>query len=445
MTRCILHIGTTKTGSSSIQRSCFAQRAQLAQSGIAYFDWRENHSYLHAAFHDDLAGYLPLRRLGFDTAQARAGFAREAKDRLATFLAASGPEVKVISGEGLGDFTPQAVTALRDLLAAHSADTQVVVYVRAPFAYANSQAQQCVKTGVTFEDIRAETLGAETLGTETLGAETLGQARPRMSGGANVRPNYRLRIEKFQQAFGPEAVVIRPFERARLARGDVVEDFLRTAFGRDAAALGIAPMRVNESLDHAAVLCIEAVNRSAPPFIDGQRNPARAETLVAGFKQTEAATPFRMPGFDWPRFVEVIADDVAWLAETTGGEIAFPLDPGHWPAPPGPVDLGAVGDLLNRRMRELEKARPEARLLAYLVRLLLGRDNAGPRMTEALAQIKDTALLLPLARLLSQQGHAELAQHALERAGTVTAPDSPEQARLGRLRAQLADRSEKIP
>ncbi|MEL6233875.1 MAG: hypothetical protein AAFR46_05665 [Pseudomonadota bacterium] len=427
MTRCILHIGTTKTGSSSIQRSCFAQRAELARAGIAYFDWRENHSYLHAAFHDDLEEYGPLLRLGFDTHQARAGFAQDAKDRLAAFLAAPGPEVKVISGEGLGDFTPQAVSALRDLLAQHCTETQVIVYVRAPFAFANSQAQQCVKTGVTFEDIRADTLG---------------QGKPRMRRGASVRPNYRLRIEKFQKAFGAEALVIRPFERARLAQGDVVEDFLRSAFGRGAAALGITPMRVNESLDHAAVLCIEAVNRTAPPFVDGQRNPARAETLVAGFKQTEGATPFRMPDFDWARFADVIAEDVAWLADTTGDEIVFPLDPEHWPAPPGPVDLAAVADLLNGRMRELEKARPEARLLAYLVRLLLGRDNAASRMTEALTQVKDAALLLPLARLLSQQGHTGLAQRAIERADKVTAPDSPEQARLNRLRAQLADGSE---
>lgn len=412
----VLHVGTTKTGSSSIQKTCHEARGRLAAQGVRYFDWALNHSLLQAAFLEDAAEAPMLRHWGYHEAEARRALGREARSALEAFLAQLGTATGVISGEALADLPPRAVARMAAILDRYGVEPLVVVYVRPPMAYANSLAQQHVRNGMTFEQIRRESLGAG--GREGPGAP------------ASIRPNYRMRIEKYREVFGPQRVLVRIFARDRLAGGDVVEDFLRLATGRGCADLGIEPLRANESLDHAAVMCLEAINRVEPPLIEGGPNPNRARSLVNGFLAMEGGAPFHLPGFDWARFAALIAEDVAWLAEATGGEIEFALDPpGDGPAE---ADFSAVGRLLNERVAELERVRPEARALALLLRLLAGQAQAAPPLRRLVPRLTDPRTLVPLARVLAEAGHADLAAE-VARHGLAHVPQASPQAR--RLRA----------
>ncbi|RMH45959.1 MAG: hypothetical protein D6686_16345, partial [Alphaproteobacteria bacterium] len=392
----MLHVGTMKTASSSIQATLFAGRERLAAQGIRYFARAANHSDLYAVFADEPDRYPPLARRGLLSPEARAAEIRAWQADLARFLAAPGQGILLISDENLADLGPAGVARLRAAIAPHVDRVRVIAYARPPVAFAQSMAQQVIKEGATFADIARATL---------TGSDH-GPARPFR---ASVHPAYRARIGPYLEVFGPDSVEIRPFDPHRFPEGDAVEDFLIAALGRGAAALGLERHRVNESLDHAAVLLLEALNHLQPPQPDGRLHSARAANLLPRIKGVPAAQPFRLPGFDWDGFARVVAPDCDWLAEVTGGAIRFRVEP---PAEPGPPDLSSLALFVNALAAESAAGRAQGAVLRAFMGLRLGRADAPARLSRALDAVQDAQLLRVIARALRADGAAELAAHA---------------------------------
>ncbi len=203
----ILHIGQSKTGTSSIQRVLGARREQLAALGVCYPlspGWA-NHGLLPASlvpveqlghFHPNVwEGMAPAARLD----RFRAEFARE----LAAMPA--GTRLLLISAEqmsGLLD-TKARVAALRDLLAPHVNAMRVVMYLRRQDSHFASGYTQALRVG-------------------HVGPPVLPKAGPEQ----RRDYDYAAILELWASVFGAAAVTPRIFEPESLKNRDVVDDFL---------------------------------------------------------------------------------------------------------------------------------------------------------------------------------------------------------------------------
>jgi hypothetical protein len=206
-----LHIGTSKTGSSSIQRVLAGQREALKAQG-AYMPtspgWA-NHAMLPAALVSDpkiLWGFHPATWEGMKPAERIAQFC----DEFPAEMAALPNWVKhaVITAEQIGGLlrSTEEVQRLADQLTPYFAKIRVVVYLRRQDLHAASAYSQWLRGGLLVEP-----------------------GLP--AGGPRELPeyDYGALVSRYALVFGEDAVVPRIFSRDLLVNGDVVEDFLRIA------------------------------------------------------------------------------------------------------------------------------------------------------------------------------------------------------------------------
>ncbi len=167
----ILHIGTMKTGTSSIQAALKGNKAWLAERGWAFVGW-------------------PARKSGVLT-------------RRITRL--TGDNDIVISDEGLWHFADSLrsdTAAMAQALKPY--DVTVLVYFRRPDEFFESWFSQGLKTGT--------------------GAMSF--ANFETSAFVRTGSQFVERLNIFARLYGAEAIRIAPFERSQLANGDIVSDFL---------------------------------------------------------------------------------------------------------------------------------------------------------------------------------------------------------------------------
>jgi hypothetical protein len=344
-----------KTGSSSIQATALASADRLLlDHGVQYYSGLKQHSLIAGLFMDDPVSYAAIAR--------QVGHQRNVVDRwreiewerLDTTIAQSEAATFVLSGEGLSTMAVTEVERMQAFFSSRFERTEVYLYLRDPFGYATSKAQQNVKSGVTFAEMRHANLDEPMTG-------------PRLADGRfspAIQPFYRHRIEPFRRWFGASNVHLREFDPSSLAHHDVTSDFFAWALGIDVTAAGLDVLRKNESMDDRAVKLLEAANRIVPLYRGLERNPERARTLVPTLARHDGAR-FVFPDFDMERFADVVRDDVDWLREATNGAIDFDLSsppsrPSSRSEPPPPERLAAA---LNARLLRADKDRRRARTL----------------------------------------------------------------------------------
>lgn len=353
----ILHIGQSKTGTSSIQRSLGASRAALRAEGVLYplSPGAANHALLPASL-------VPVSRLGdfhpnvwegLDPAVRLDRFRRE----FAAELDAIGPDIRrvVISAEQCSGllYDAPSITRLRDLLAPRFASIQVVIYLRRQDEHFASGYTQALRVGV----IRPPALP---------------------EGGPERHPayDYAALLDRWARVFGEAAIRPRVFERQALLNGDAVDDFL-----------ALCGLRLSVPPDHPA----RQSNLSV--------TPGGLALMLAMGQHLQASQPGQVTGGAplWRRFVQSVSEAMpgrgwrpapaeaqAFLARFSASNAAtcrrwFPdrerlfesPPPAAVPgtAAPGPdlsatVALGAACDLL---LRELSQA--QAREAAHALQL----------------------------------------------------------------------------
>jgi hypothetical protein len=207
----ILHIGLSKTGSSSIQRVLAEQRPALQQIGI-YFPrspgWA-NHALLPASLVNDthiLWGFHPGIWEGLSQEARLARFRREWAQEMAALP--DWAERCIITAEQIGGLMrhEEEVQRLADTLHAHFATVQVIVYLRRQDLHLASAYTQWLRGGL-LEDPALPDDGPETL----------------------FEYDYGPMLDRYARAFGEAAICPRIFSRPTLVGGDVVEDFFATA------------------------------------------------------------------------------------------------------------------------------------------------------------------------------------------------------------------------
>lgn len=282
--RALLHIGTEKTGTTSVQNFLLGNRAALGARGIlipASLGEKSHRRLPFMASHPDHIDEFTrqnrlLNREKRDAARAefRAAFETE--------LQGSPHERCIMLSEHLHSRlrSREEILALRDLLTPHFSDIRIVAYIRRQIDFATSLYSTGIKAGQTAQSIQL----------------------PHHS-----HSDYRALAMTWGGVFGLENLTLRLFERENLLGGNTVTDFCDVA--------GIAPdgletpPSANISLDRLGLELLRRVNTKIPRFTNGGPNRLRAD--LKQYFETHFASGDR---FTPP--AEIVAAYEAYFAES---------------------------------------------------------------------------------------------------------------------------------
>lgn len=250
MKRAVIHIGTHKTGTTTIQKTLFSARSKLlSDTQILYPSIHANQSdHLGTIFLDKPPRRLQMRGLDTTDESSVARLQERFRASLEADLAAPNWHTLVISAELLCLFDPKAVARFIEWLTEYVSIISVVAFVRHPVDWARSAVQQRLKGGATL-DYLYENMPV---------------------------PEWRENFTPWLDAVGLERFRLVSFNEARENAG-IVASFC------DAAGLPHETIRslaspipaANESISLEAALLLDSLNRQQPLFIDGKLSPER--------------------------------------------------------------------------------------------------------------------------------------------------------------------------
>ena len=240
--RIILHIGFEKTGSKSIQDFCSKNMQLLNDNGLFFLNdiyhklvFATTHWPLAAAFADSSAFVPATKRIAPDEA---ANLIREVAEStpLQTLVFSAEPLSSVLLSEN-------NISALKHALS--DFDVKIVAYIRRQDKFFISHVSTYVKGGFSFPLHDRITM-----------KDTI------ISYDNQNRYNYQLILKRWENIFGLENILVRPFEPQSLLASDVVADFLNI-LGIKGAESASSRTRINESLSEEALLFLNLVNERA--------------------------------------------------------------------------------------------------------------------------------------------------------------------------------------
>ena len=306
MTRCIIHIGMHKTGSTSIQRSlkAFSDERFLYPTlgGFA------NHSLaVYSAFSDHPEQYFVHSVMGRDTHAVQQIVDQVREDLERAVLEAIGRTL-IISGEDIASLRCAELIKLREYLQDRFDEIVVVGYVRAQGEFMASAFQQRLRTNI---------------------AMTLDLRRTYRS--------YRARFDNVDRVFGCENVSLWKFDPQVFPENCVVRDFCRR-LGIDLPRDRI--VRLNRSLSRQAVALLYTYRKLGEIY--GSKNMNGAETNALGnLLAAVGDDKFRFsPNLLGPVLEENRAD-IEWMEARVGESLQEQL------GEPRPGDVCSESDLLT--------------------------------------------------------------------------------------------------
>ena len=318
---CLIHIGTPKTGTSSLQATLYAARKELLKNNINYFNFTENHNLLVPVFESAAVNAAHLMSPDLKSGQ-------KVKSALLKAIKTNKAETFVISGEAISMLTKEGVQNLKSFLEPYFDDFKIVAYVREPFGFASSAAQQLIKSG-SFSERFVE--------------NTISRANP---GWGNVLPFYQRRIEYFLDIFGTENTIVKDFTRPKLKNQNIIDDFLLSILNYSGNLKKIKKINKNEALDGDLVRILEQVNINLPALINEKRNTDRSSKLIQrlrNYSRSIEKKKYVPAKLDLDAFCKVIEKDVEWLDQACN--VTFSLDKPNWKDEP--IDPGKIAKLVN--------------------------------------------------------------------------------------------------
>lgn len=245
----VLHIGSGKTGTTSIQKFFINNSDKLLNHGVFYPVKRSivpNHILLPAGFVRHGSISTSHNRFYLDSFDRFKKDYEKFKYALDQELQKQKPDVMVLSAEQLfRDFSDKSTVSLKDFLKPYFDEIVVVAYVRDPVSDYASRVSQHIRTGMLMlppvvRDVRA--------------------------------------VLQYYESQFPGCVKVNAFERDQLVEGDVVADFI-SKYVPEAMSIYIAnkPSIQNEGLPVEILLKLQQVRLSFQP--EGKR-PQIATTVL---------------------------------------------------------------------------------------------------------------------------------------------------------------------
>lgn len=245
----ILHIGSPKTGTSSIQNFCVANAEQLASQGIAYpiFSqrwphvgrWRNGHGLYANA----------MRKAGYNTHYPSI----EVEESYMADLAAAVQEASImlLSDETLWQMICRRKRALPTLKQLTDAlgftEYQIVVYLRRQDLYAESFWNQRVKQGIDYTKSFKQLLE---------------------SNYSKCVLNYERGIRRIEECFGKESLTIRIYDRVQLKNGDSAQDMMSVLGIEDLSTFKPLEQESNDSIKGKSFLMLKHTATQSAHYVE---------------------------------------------------------------------------------------------------------------------------------------------------------------------------------
>lgn len=281
----LLHIGTHKTGTTSIQRYLTEAQVNGSLAPFCYPLWKQSfhHNDLIMLYypHEQLAGTM---RQMYPSNDRR--FRRARQDlRQFFFDELHSADGAIISGEPLCGFAISGVAQLRaDLESVGFRKFHVVIYIRDPADYYLSRTQQALKeTGADPSWLLSRTHHGGDAVTES-------DQDPVMDPTTFIY-DFRRAVQTWEHVF-PGSLIVRPFPRT--PNFDVIDDFAGVLEEQLGLSLKRTPMRMNTTLSAEAMQVLQDYRRAFWP--NSRIVTPDALRLVEFLKHSADAVPQTKPG-----------------------------------------------------------------------------------------------------------------------------------------------------
>ena len=255
-----LHIGFTKTGSTSIQAFLRENESALAAEGIYYPNLFNEHSGQVSVFgyitsqHDLKFSKFVRGRFELYTEQDAERFRAEFETVFADRITGSSADTIVLSCELMarGFNHVEHFRCLKQFLEAWFYDIEIIAYIRAQEDLIPSRLSQSTK---------------------------LGNSVPLDQFITAANNDYLVPLQRWSDTFGAERLNVRLFGKAHFINGNLIEDFYSMIGGDELGALQM-PQRVNPALSAEAIDFLQGFNKHIPYLTDAmKRNPVRGNIL----------------------------------------------------------------------------------------------------------------------------------------------------------------------
>jgi hypothetical protein len=299
--RCVLHIGTEKTGTTSLQNFLAANREALRGAGIVVpaclspYEHAANHERLTTfaladdKLTDDLRVAANIREQS-QVAPHRAAIAQALREEIARLPEDRPPAQRtlLLSNEHCQSRLVDVaeVRRLKTFLCEFVADIRIVVYLRPQHELAISLYDQALKSA--YADIAV---------------------LPDFSGRTQRWVNrgyfdYASLLDRWSEVFGKQNIDVRIYEKSEILNGSVIDDFI-AKLGIDPAGL-VFDRNTNVSMSAERQSAMNAVNR----FARARGQPLSPElrgALIDQFQQTSRGQGMRPSRHDAEAFYQSFA------------------------------------------------------------------------------------------------------------------------------------------
>jgi len=247
-----LHIGTWKTGTTSIQDTFFNQRKLLRRYNVHYPDISSNHSFLPSSFHPNSEDCFGTKIKRLKGKALESWHQRSLKD----FEKGLSSPNTVVSSEFLLGLKPEGIRKMKAYLSRLFDEITIVVYVRHPLDHISSAISEQVKQGHYGIDEAYR-----------------------------IHSKFREleKIDNWKEVFGEKRMNVRAFDRINFINGDLIDDFLSIIFSSNIPQLPRLDSEKNPSLSYAGVLIADKLSAFAPSF-DDKRGPSHYLQNISGPK-----------------------------------------------------------------------------------------------------------------------------------------------------------------
>lgn len=331
-----LHVGTSKTGTSTIQHAMFNSRDQLRESYSLNYPGLERNHWGVLIPYTTADKYLPLqrrvlRRSGTPDNHISLGrryqkLLEDEKDRY---------KIHVLSSEQLLGADADALRGLKTFLCGLGQEVKVLLYVRHPLERLSSHLSQRMRAGIG-----------------RIGEVPLTD---------NITPE----IQKYASIFGKSNMIVRRFGERYFTGNDLICDFTTAVHG---TPISIPADRKNVSLSVAAVYMLEC-GFSVAPLSSGKRAFDRLLHQIPGKK-------FMAPRWMAERTWQEYEPGLSYLAEEFGIEFEdfdlsnFP-ETLEWEFPAEAIK--ATAQIINDQAIELEELKRKKAKKKNLFRKFFGQ------------------------------------------------------------------------
>ena len=255
---CTIHIGTEKTGTTSIQVFLASNREKLNDGGYFYpqsLGYESHFKVFPCCLNDqkyDQLSEMILHNIQMDGADFRSYLIEEFEKEIYNVHSSN----LIVSSEHFQSRLTELseIQRLRDFFVPYCKNIRILVYLRRQDELYCSQYSTALRSG----EISLQIFPIN---------ESLDYY------------DYKELLEKYASVFGKENITVRIFDKKQLFENDIVKDFLNEIECKETRFFTY-PVKLNESLSSVAQKFLMLLNRVSPTFIDCAPNPVNAEVII---------------------------------------------------------------------------------------------------------------------------------------------------------------------